>query len=132
MTERRRLRRLFLRHTPAERRLLRAHYRALDERYGPFDAVTKAYALAETAMWWGFELATAAVMEGEQKRREGKRRRPAAQAVERLRKRQGLAYGSFDQALRRLEELARPTRKAASPADVMRKLRAGAGASVSG
>jgi hypothetical protein len=70
------------------------------------DSVTLAYAQAVVAMWWSFAQSTMELAELEAKRRAGRGRRPSVQAIERLRKRQGVAFQSYDAALRRLEELA--------------------------
>jgi hypothetical protein len=99
----RRLFRSLLKNHP---RATRAHFHALKAKLGPFDAVTRAYAQAATAMWWSFAQATMELGDLEAKRRTGRGRRPSVQAVERLRKRQGVAFQSYDAALKRLEELA--------------------------
>jgi hypothetical protein len=57
-------------------------------------------------MWWSFAQATMELAELEGKRRVGRGRRPSVQAIERLRKRQGVAFQSYDAALTRLEALA--------------------------
>jgi transposase InsO family protein len=64
------------------------------------------YAQAVTAMWWSFAPATMELAELEAERRPGRGRRPSVQASERLRKRQGVAFQSYDAALARLDELA--------------------------
>lgn len=84
----------------------RAHWRSLKAKYGPFDGPTRAYAQAVTAMWWSFAQATMELAELEAKRRTGRGRRPSVQAIERLRKRQGVAFQSYDAALARLEAFA--------------------------
>jgi hypothetical protein len=118
----RRLFRSLLRQHP---RATRAHWRSLKAKYGPFDGPTRAYAEAVTAMWWSFAQATMELGELEGKRRNGRGRRPSVQAVERLRKRQGVAFQSYDAALRRLEELA-GSRKAPTIAEVIRQQQGGA------
>jgi hypothetical protein len=120
----RRLFRSLLRHHP---RATRAHWRSLKAKYGPFDGPTRAYAEAVTAMWWSFTQATMDLAELEAKRRQGRGRRPSVQAIERLRKRQGVAFQSYDAALRRLEELA-ATRKTPGLAEVIRQRHGGGGA----
>lgn len=87
-------------------RLYAAHYAALVERFGPFDELGRDYAGAVAALWVAFRLATEGVKAAEAQRAKGKGRRPSAAGVERLRRRQGLAWGSYDQAVRRLEQLA--------------------------
>lgn len=120
----RRLFRSLLKNHP---RVTRAHFRALRAKLGPFDPVTRAYADAVTAMWWSFAQATMELGELEGKRRTGRGRRPSVRTIERLRKRQGIAFQSYDAALARLEQLAKP-RKATTPADLVAQLHARGGA----
>lgn len=101
----------------------RACLEGLKAKYGPFDSVTRSYAQAATAMWWSFAQATDELRQAEEKRRSGKGRRPSAQAVERLRKRQGVAFNTWDQALTRLEQLAsRARRTPETPAELLAQL----------
>jgi hypothetical protein len=90
----------------SERRALKRFYRALDRRFGPFDAVAREYAKATCAAWWSARYASEAAMESANKRRVGTGRRPKAQVVDRAMKRAGLNTKTFDELMRRLEELA--------------------------
>lgn len=103
----------------AERRALKAFLRSLEARLGPFhDGVTRRYAKLATEAWWTAERASeSAVTEGV-KRRHGRGRRPSLQALDRRMKRQGLGVGTFDQMIRRLEELA-AARKPPTLAEVL-------------
>jgi len=96
------------------------HYRALLARLGPFDAMTRDYAGAAAALWVQFREATAAVKAAQEARANGKGRRPSTAAVERLRRRQGLSWQSYDQAVKRLEEL---SARRAAPADALANVR---------
>jgi hypothetical protein len=83
----------------------REHYKALDQRLGPFDQVSREYAGAVAALWCEFRGDTLALEAAELARREGQGRRPSTQAIARLKKRAALSWGSYDQALVRLEAL---------------------------
>ena len=61
------------------------------------------------------------------KRRHGKGRRPTLQAIHRRLKRQGLGVGALDQMLRRLEELTAARQERPTPAELVKRLRTGAG-----
>lgn len=111
----------------SERRALRSFLRALQARYGPFDQLAWRWAILTTETWWTTLQASEAAVAESVKRRSGKGRRPTAQAVDRRLKRQGLGVGSLDAMLRRLEELARPTKRATRPEDIVRELRARGG-----
>jgi hypothetical protein len=100
--------RMFGRHEGAAGRWYHAQYQALVERFGPFDAITRSYAAGAAVLWVEFQKATRGLKAAEEARRDGKGRRPNAAAVERLKRRQGLSWQSYDQAVRRLEELAVP------------------------
>jgi hypothetical protein len=83
------------------------HFKALKTRLGPFDGISLQYAGATAVLWVTFKHDTRALEEAQRQRAKGKGRRPSASAIARLEKRQGLAWQSYDSALRRLEELTR-------------------------
>ena len=82
------------------------HFAELVERYGPFDSVTRRYALSVVMLWTTFRYATLAYEDAQRARLYGKGRRPRQSAINSLAKRQGLAWGDYDQALTTLERLA--------------------------
>ena len=98
--------RMLGRHDGAAGRWYHAHYRALAQQLGPFDDVTRAYAGSTAALFVTFKRDTEALVDAERARHAGKGRRPSNQAIARLKKRQGLSWGSYDAALRRLQEMA--------------------------
>lgn len=103
--------RMLGKHDGAAGRIYQAHYRALEEQHGPFTSpLMRAYAGAAAAWWSQFQMATRDVKRAEDKRARGKGRRPAAADVVREKKRQGLAWGSYEQAAARLELLAKAQR----------------------
>ena len=104
----------------AARRRKRAHYRRLLDRFGPLVGIARDYAVAETEMWFVFALVSEELAAAQAKRANCRGRRPSVQAVERLRKRQGVAFESWNTALGRLDELARQDRKPRSLADEIR------------
>src|SRR5438093_12648356 len=112
--------RMFQRHSGVKGHWFRSHFRALEQRLGPFDPVTRQYAGAAAVLWCEFRRDTLALEEAEAARREGKGRRPSTSAIARLKKRAALTWGSYDAALRRLEELAAKTRPRASFAEAAR------------
>lgn len=79
---------------------------AAAERFGRFDAYTRDYAESVAALRDAWLAADAAVREAQRRRREGRGRRPSLAQIARLQRRAGLAWQSYDGALRRLEELA--------------------------
>jgi hypothetical protein len=89
----------------AERRALLRFYRGLEARYGAFDQVARQHARLTTEAWWNARQASEVALVESAKRRHGRGRRPSGQAVERQMKRAGLNVGTFDQMVRRLEEL---------------------------
>ena len=97
----------------------REHFKALDQRLGPFDQVTREYAGAVAALWCEFRSDTLALEAAERTRREGQGRRPSTQGIARLKKRAALSWGSYDQALVRLEALT-ATRPRSTFADAVR------------
>jgi hypothetical protein len=94
----------------------RAYFQSLATKYGPFDTPTRAYAQAVASMWGVFAQATEDLNVAEVKRQTGRGRVPPVAAIERLRRRQALAFGSWDQALRRLEDLTRAASSSISAA----------------
>ncbi|MBI4589508.1 MAG: hypothetical protein HY725_11760 [Candidatus Rokubacteria bacterium] len=79
---------------------------------GPFGDLARMEAARVAALRVQLEVATAALVDAQRSRRDGKGRRPSVQAVERAARRAGLADGSYSQALDKLRELAgerRPT-----------------------
>lgn len=97
--------RMFRNHLNVRGVWYREHYKALDQRLGPFDQVSREYAGAVAALWCEFRGDTLALEAAELARREGQGRRPSTQAIARLKKRAALSWGSYDQALVRLEAL---------------------------
>ena len=84
------------------------HFQALSHRLGPFkESAVREYAGAVAVAWVGWREATEALTEAQRLRRDGKGRRPSTAQLARLQRRQGLQWQTYDQALRRLEELAR-------------------------
>jgi hypothetical protein len=113
--------RMFGRHDGASGRWYQEHYRALLQRFGPFDALVRSYAAGAAVLWVEFQKATRALKTAEETRMKGKGRRPNAGAVERLKRRQGLSWQSYDQSIRRLEELTSGRRSA--PGDPLAAVR---------
>jgi hypothetical protein len=89
----------------AVRQELRRFYRGLKARWGPFDAVEEEHARLSVETWWAAREASGAAITEGVKRRYGKGRRPNQPALDRRFKRQGLGVATFDQMLRRLEDL---------------------------
>lgn len=90
----------------SDRKRLRAAYRDLEAGLGPFDAFAAAYARIVVRLGLDVERAQADLAATERRRAEGRGRRPHAREVERGRRRVGLAFTTWDAALRRLAELA--------------------------
>lgn len=103
------------RHDGAAGGLFDVHYRALQETHGPFTALLRQYAGSAAAWWAQFVMDTRAVKQAEDARLHGKGRRPGAAAIARLKKRQGLSWQSYEQAARRLEEMASARRRPRGP-----------------
>jgi hypothetical protein len=70
------------------------------------DGLTRHHASAVAAWWVDWREAEEALGEAQRHRREGRGRRPSGAMIARLQKRVGLAWSSYDAALKRLEELA--------------------------
>lgn len=101
------MRRMFSDCRSTEAYAFRRELRAIEKRLGPFDDVTLQYAAGVAVFGLDFQAVSAAVRQAQGKRARGKGRRPAAAAVERLKRRQGLSWQTYDSAMRRLEELVR-------------------------
>jgi hypothetical protein len=81
------------------------HFRALKSKFGPFDPMLRSYAGSVSALYVGWRESTEAVARGQWLRQKGKGRRPSVAQIERLKRRQGLAWISYDAALRRFQEM---------------------------
>jgi hypothetical protein len=81
----------------------RRDYAALDRRLGPFDGVAN-FATGVIVLGLEFQDATRELKTAQEARQRKKGRRPSEQAIERRKRRQGLAWQSYAQALRELEE----------------------------
>ena len=81
------------------------HYQDLGHRFGPFDSMLRNYAGSVAALWVAWREATEAVVQGQRLRQKGKGRRPSAAQIERMKRRQGLAWLSYDRSLERFGEL---------------------------
>lgn len=96
----------------ADARMLRAFYRDLEARYGPLiEVVMREHARLTTEAWWTARQASGSALVEAAKREHGRGRRPSLAAVDRRFKRQGLGLETFDQLLRRLEELTKSNRR---------------------
>jgi hypothetical protein len=95
-----------------ERRQLRAYYRSIAGRYGPFrDRIVSEQARLVTEAWWVAVHASRTAITEATKRQHGRGRRPGQPAVNRAMRRSALQGGTYDAALRRLEELSGGERK---------------------
>ena len=81
------------------------HFKALAKRFGPFDEFTRHYASSVAALFIEFRSASEALQDAQRQRQVGKGRRPNQLAINRLQKRAGLCWQSYDAALQRLEDL---------------------------
>jgi hypothetical protein len=82
------------------------YVRQLSEHYGPLDALAADYAELVAFLRVSLAESMKRYSAASSKREHGAGRRPALHDMHRLLKRVGLDFGSFDQALRRLEALA--------------------------
>src|SRR5262245_59395271 len=87
------------------------HYTALGHRFDLTDALVRDFAAATADAWASWRAIKAELEAVEGKRERGRGRRPNRQAVERLRRREGLQWQKYEGSLRRLEELAIASRK---------------------
>jgi len=88
----------------------RRDYQALARRVGPFDESLVRFAAGVVILAIEFETVTAELRTAQAKRATGKGRKPSTARITSLRKRHGLAWASYDSALRRLQELTRAPR----------------------
>src|SRR5688572_4221434 len=97
------MRRLLTNHRSSDGAIYRTHFKALAERFGPFDSIGKFYASGVSLLWVELQQNIRALEEAARRRAEGRGRRPSVARVSHLRKRQALSWVTYDQALRRLE-----------------------------
>jgi hypothetical protein len=100
----------------------RRAFDALAEALGPFTRLQAYEASRVAGAWANFEAASRALATARRARMHGKGRRPNAQAVEKLARRQGLADGSYSQALAALRALGAErngSARALSPDDLL-------------
>jgi hypothetical protein len=116
-----RMPRAFASHRGVKGGWFRAQYSALEQRLGAFDSVCREYAGAVAVLWCEFRADTLALEAAEDARHGGKGRRPSTQAIARLKKRAALSWGSYDAALRRLEELMAKRPRTVTFADTVRR-----------
>lgn len=102
-------RRIFGRHDGVAGRQFNRHYRALAQRLGPFDGISRDYASAVAGLWVQWTEAAETLANAQRLRKEGKGRRPSPGQIARLQKRAGLAWASYDAALKRLGEIGKST-----------------------
>lgn len=99
-------------HSGAEGAAFRRCYAALVERYGEFTTKLLRLEASRVAVAWvNWADATKALSAARRHRAKERGRRPGSRDVERLARRQGLADGSYQLALNRLEEMAAQARK---------------------
>src|SRR5437879_1016206 len=92
-------------------RRYRRVYDALEGELGPFTVLQRLEAGRVAVCYVQLEAATSALVEAQRHRRNGKGRRPNLEQIERLARRQGLADGSYSQALDKLKELTAASRR---------------------
>ncbi len=108
--------RLLGHHDGRDGRVYRRAYDALEAEFGPFSSqLQRNEAGRVAAAWLNLELSTQALAEARRVRERGRGRRPSAQAIERLARRQGLADQSYAQAVVHLRELAQRNGHGADP-----------------
>jgi hypothetical protein len=107
-------------HHGAQGRAYRRAWDALALELGPFDRpLLRLEAGRVAAAWVNVEIATATLAEARRRRDAGRGRRPSAQAVERMARRQGLADGSYIAALDKLRDM---TARNGHPKDLASRL----------
>ncbi|MDP3767752.1 MAG: hypothetical protein Q8S13_07035 [Dehalococcoidia bacterium] len=109
--------RIYADHRTSNAIIFRRHLAGLRQRYGIVDRIAADYAAGTAAAYASWHLVTGLLVATEQLRATGKGRRPSSQAVERLRRRQGLEWKKYESALKRLEELTAKNRKPKSLAE---------------
>lgn len=85
---------------------MRALLRSLEARYGLRDRLARSYALLAVEAWHTASLASRAAVDVGTRRRDGRGRKPNLKESDRRQKRAGLALGTYDLLVRRLEALA--------------------------
>jgi membrane-bound lytic murein transglycosylase B len=122
--------RLLGHHGGAMGKAYRRVYDALESEFGPFTVLQRLEAGRVAVCYVQLEAATNALVDAQRQRRHGKGRRPNLEQIERLARRQGLADGSYSQALDKLKELTAANRKRqpASGRELLERVRAGGGA----
>ena|SRR5690349_6451164 len=96
-------------------------YHALERRNGPFDDdVLAQQAIGVVMFHHEFQASAGGLRRAQEQRTQGKGRRPSPREIERLKRRMGLSWQTYDAALRRLEDLA-AARKPRSFADAARR-----------
>lgn len=112
--------RMLGKHHGAQGRAYRRAWDALALELGPFDRpLLRLEAGRVAAAWVNVEIATATLAEARRRRDAGRGRRPSAQAVERMARRQGLADGSYIAALDKLRDM---TARNGHPKDLASRL----------
>jgi hypothetical protein len=112
-------------HEGLQGRAFRRGYDALVERFGPFESkLLRLEASRVAAAWANLEDATRALADARRRRATGRGRRPASRDVERFARRQGLADGSYQLALNRLEQMVASTAPAKDVAARVARLHA--------
>ena len=114
--------RLLSRHDGAEGREYRRAYDALAEEFDLRTPLLRLEAGRVAVAWCQLVATTKALSVAQRERRVGRGRRPGGREIERLARRQGLADGSYSQALDKLRGLA-STRKLPTLADAIRQRR---------
>lgn len=109
--------RLYVDHRTSNAIIWRRHFLALRKRFGIVEKIALDFAAGTAAAYASWHAVTAELGATEQRRAIGKGRRPSGQAIERLRRRQGLEWNKYESALRRLEELTAANRKPRTLAD---------------
>ncbi len=94
-------------HRRGEARECSGHFQDLAQRFDLSDALARRLAIGASVAWASWRRVTRELHQVQAARENGRGRRPSAQAVERLRRRQALQWSSYDAALKRLGEAAR-------------------------
>ena len=115
--------RRFADYRTSEARASTKYQRTLAEHFGAMSPLARDYAELVAVQRVVVAQSMRRYSDALTKREGGTGRRPSISDLGRLLKRVGLDFSSFDQALRRLEELSKAERKVATPADVVARLR---------